>query len=204
MNSKAYTLIELLVTITILTLLASVMLPVIAKAKESARKSACVSNLRQIGQALQMYVQDNNERYPVNVSDLIDQKCDSSIWRSQGIDIGTYPSFSMILKPYVEKNPLIFICPDLRDVNDDDNGVVCMVKVNEFRSFGLGYALNTSAFINLGSNTQISSNTTILHCMGQFHGSDDITNRQCNVLFADGRVKFMKRANLVVIEQTGM
>ncbi len=61
----AFTLVELLVVITIIGLLASLLLPVLGRAKEAARGTACLSNLHQIGLALQLYVSDNNNKLPV-------------------------------------------------------------------------------------------------------------------------------------------
>ena len=60
----AFTLIELLVVIAIISLIAAMLLPVYANSKEKARATTCTSNLSQIGKALQMYMQDNDERYP--------------------------------------------------------------------------------------------------------------------------------------------
>jgi prepilin-type N-terminal cleavage/methylation domain-containing protein/prepilin-type processing-associated H-X9-DG protein len=60
----AFTLIELLVVIAVIGILASLLLPVLGRAKEAARSTACLSNLHQIGIALQLYVQDNNNRLP--------------------------------------------------------------------------------------------------------------------------------------------
>lgn len=61
----AFTLIELLVVIAIIALLASLLLPALGRSKESARAVACMSNLRQIGLALQLYLQENNNHLPV-------------------------------------------------------------------------------------------------------------------------------------------
>lgn len=61
---SAFTLIELLVVIAIIALLAAMMMPAVSRAKESGRSAACISNLRQIGVALQLYVDSNNNRLP--------------------------------------------------------------------------------------------------------------------------------------------
>jgi prepilin-type N-terminal cleavage/methylation domain-containing protein len=62
---RAFTLIELLLVIAILAILAGILLPVISRTKEAARSAACLSNLHQIGIALQIYVSDNQNRLPV-------------------------------------------------------------------------------------------------------------------------------------------
>ena len=62
--ARAFTLIELLVVIAIIGILAALLIPTLARSKESARATACLSNLRQIGLALQLYVQDNENHLP--------------------------------------------------------------------------------------------------------------------------------------------
>jgi len=61
---KAFTLIELLVVIAIIAILAAILFPVFAQAREQARKITCTSNLKQLGTAVMMYVQDNDEQFP--------------------------------------------------------------------------------------------------------------------------------------------
>jgi prepilin-type N-terminal cleavage/methylation domain-containing protein len=60
----AFTLIELLVVLAVIGILAALLLPALGRAKESGRSAACLSNLHQAGLALQLYVQDNNNRLP--------------------------------------------------------------------------------------------------------------------------------------------
>ena len=65
-RKRAFTLIELLVVIAIIGILAAILFPVFARARENARKAACMSNLKQVGLAAMMYVQDYDERYPMS------------------------------------------------------------------------------------------------------------------------------------------
>ncbi len=77
-SRKGFTLIELLVVIAIIAILAAILFPVFAKAREKARQTACINNERQIALAITMFAQDNNELLPDA----------ASVWGSINIDKG--------------------------------------------------------------------------------------------------------------------
>src|SRR5215831_18242522 len=81
---RGFTLIELLVVIAIIAILAAILFPVFARAREAARKTSCLSNMKQLGLASQMYKQDYDESYADSRSYWADcnlgPNCGSLIW----------------------------------------------------------------------------------------------------------------------------
>lgn len=67
LHRRGFTLIELLVVIAIIAILAAILFPVFAQAREAARKTSCLSNMKQLGLATLLYVQDYDETFPMNL-----------------------------------------------------------------------------------------------------------------------------------------
>jgi prepilin-type N-terminal cleavage/methylation domain-containing protein len=93
-QKSGFTLIELLVVIAIIAILAAILFPVFAQARESARATSCLSNMKQIGTGLAMYETDYDEQYPPSQN-------------GTGAAIVSWPT---LMFPYI-KNEQVFVCP---------------------------------------------------------------------------------------------
>jgi prepilin-type N-terminal cleavage/methylation domain-containing protein/prepilin-type processing-associated H-X9-DG protein len=183
---SGFTLIELLVVIAIIAILAAILFPVFARAREKARQATCQSNLKQIGLAMEMYATDWEETYPM-VFTRYDPPSGSS-----------YPTmWNKVLQPYV-KNWKIFRCPSFEPGSYED------------RPYGVGlnrrvYGYNTTNSTNPGPRTMASikmpaqkisvadsPSYIVADTMHPNSWDADIAerhNEMGNVLFCDGHVK---------------
>jgi len=106
MRRNGFTLIELLVVIAIIAILAAILFPVFARAREKARQTSCLSNVKEIGLGILMYAGDYDEHFPRERD-----ACDGVVWFTtrQYVET-TYANYQPLVYPYV-KNDQVFMCP---------------------------------------------------------------------------------------------
>ena len=95
----AYTLVELLMVIAIIAVLAAILFPAFARARENARRASCQSNLKQISMGAMQYIQDYDEHFPLGLT-------------TEGLN--SYSTSFDLLQPYL-KSPQVGICPSDTD-----------------------------------------------------------------------------------------
>jgi prepilin-type N-terminal cleavage/methylation domain-containing protein/prepilin-type processing-associated H-X9-DG protein len=102
-KNRGFTLIELLVVIAIIAILAAILFPVFAKAREKARQTSCLSNMKQLGLGLMQYVQDYDETFPFTRLTLA-----GTDW------YGYQDTIVTLMDPYL-KSRKIWACPSMND-----------------------------------------------------------------------------------------
>ena len=208
---KAFTLIELLVVIAIIAILAAILFPVFARARENARRASCQSNLKQIALGVMQYAQDYDEKLPLWFANMDGSATNSYTTTTTNAGQPGYDQgWAELLQPYL-KSKQIFQCPSettgpgasTSNVNYTDymyNG-----DISSYNS-GTGSGLSMAA-INYPSNTVLNADATSQwsgsvfgnnYAWGPPHTASYYTRHLegANVSFVDGHVKWFKPQNV--------
>lgn len=207
-RKKGFTLIELLVVIAIIAILAAILFPVFARAREQARQTTCQSNLKQVGLAMLMYLQDWDEIFPIrNQSSL---------------------GWVVVIRPYIQVNDgdraKLMICPSAEgdpQLKDPKVGSGLQdyhrTRTYSHNSYGYNNELRYKALSDIGRPSEIvfcgdiwsiyprgiaeeasigpASNISIAG--SDYWNASRRHKEGLNVLWADGHVKWMLNATLL-------
>jgi prepilin-type N-terminal cleavage/methylation domain-containing protein len=200
-SKRGFTLIELLVVIAIIAILAAILFPVFAKAREAARKTSCSSNLKQIATGMLMYVQDYDEVYPaayaIQAGALQPADGDTQhwSWSMERVDSGYIArtqalqaqnaTMRGILQPYI-KNSQVFKCPSMSNTTFPTSHYEAKMSLT---ATSTGYAM---ASLQYPAQQLMVFEAYANHGDKGYHNPNSTNDASHMCAFNDGHVKLMR------------
>lgn len=184
---RGFTLIELLVVIAIIAILAAILFPVFAKAREKARQSSCLSNLRQLGTAVAMYAQDYDEQLPYLYT-----ACGAITLPNGSAYAGPNMLWHFAIYPYT-KNIQIFNCPSASYAwaGEVTTGIKYGYNANNLQTVSLGTVQYPSQTLCI-ADTEGAAAYAFISTYRTDRYIVDRHNGGANIGFCDGHAKWMK------------
>jgi general secretion pathway protein G len=200
MRRSGFTLIELLVVIGILAVLAAILFPVFARARASARQTQCISNLKQLGQALEMYSSDYDELFPWarDAADMHAPEIWSGFPEWQAL-LPTMPRVVDVLQPYTKNREVFHCSADTGYDYLEGTPYPVDAQPTAFAGVGSSYHWRTEiAFAHTGPSLlpDPSKTNVMMDGHGSWHGGNSYRDGRWNVLFGDSHVKNINHEQL--------
>ena len=216
MSRRGFTLIELLVVIAIIAILAAILFPVFARAREKARQTSCLSNLKQLGLGCLMYAQDYDDCFPINYYM-------TAASNNNGVENGCMTVYGSIM-PYV-RNSQIFKCPSQsphRSYTYSGGGTVSTDYGLNMYTDTPGQPYNPVNPITVTGNTAFNPNANVSNIMlmtefncvvpyvfpplwrqaGTYY-ADVRHNGGLNIAYVDGHAKWLSAGKLSTVWDDG-
>ncbi len=172
MKKDGFTLIELLVVIAIIAMLAALLLPALSAARERARRTTCMNNLRQFSLAYEMYAEDYFEKFPADPKDGLYKK---------DAPFAIYPTYIKTAKT--------FWCPS--SLNRNNLAPKTIDNTNWYKSYSFVFGLTTG--------NDCSAPVPVISDNGVYKSGQSFGNHKygINVLYLDGSVKWINESEIV-------
>jgi general secretion pathway protein G len=171
-----FTMVELLVVIAIIAILAAILFPVFARAKAAAKQATCISNLKQIGDAMSLYMNDSDGVFPYAVDP--SDKYAPQIWSqfpAFQAQIPKMPLMSDALQPYLKSHD-VFHCPADTGTSVLDSNFPQLLQSSPslYAIYGSSYFFRTEIAFKLFTDTsfRLPANVNVMFdAAGNWHGS---------------------------------
>lgn len=201
-KNPAFTLVEWLVVIGIMSALLALILPVVGRARESGRKTVCASNLHQLGMAAMMYAQDNDSQFPPFRNTDAGSDCDHTGGIAKGAAYCDPPLLHAALVPYVGGSGIWF-CPDDPVSGRASNAWFIDHRFSSYTyAFFRNYRLSLDGLLSTDGNLKLSASETRLIYDPNWGLTPGGVNNWptggnhfdgVNICYADGHVKWTNR-----------